>query len=253
MRNKMNIKKLFLVGMLLSAGLSMFEYVDACDHIFTVDGAGGGQYTKIQDAINDASEGDTIIVYPYTYDENLTIEQNCLVLKSTNGPEETVIFSDGRTSAVFIGSDEGGYGRRGDKDKDGNEVLIEGFTITNGSNDAGGGIYIEAYSNSTIKNNIIMNNRALKWGGGIFVDHTSVVELSDNEILDNVAEDGAGIACWQSSPNIHDNIIEGNMAINRGGGILSYEIYSEPQIINNIIFPYKKKQDLSFEILSRVS
>jgi len=42
-----------------------------------VDQNGAGQYTKIQDAINAANTNDTIIVWPGTYNEQLTLKKCC--------------------------------------------------------------------------------------------------------------------------------------------------------------------------------
>jgi len=54
-----------------------------------VDQNGAGQYTKIQDAINAANTNDTIIVWPGTYNEQLTLNKN--VVLQGSGYENTVI------------------------------------------------------------------------------------------------------------------------------------------------------------------
>ena len=41
----------------------------------TVDDSGGANYTKIQDAIDNASVGDTILVYSGTYYENVDVNK----------------------------------------------------------------------------------------------------------------------------------------------------------------------------------
>ena len=45
-----------------------------------VGGTGPNNYTKIQDAINNASDGDTIIVYPGIYKESIIINKNLSLL-----------------------------------------------------------------------------------------------------------------------------------------------------------------------------
>ena len=44
-----------------------------------VGGSGSGNYTKIQDAIDNASDGDTILVFSGTYYENINIQKQLLL------------------------------------------------------------------------------------------------------------------------------------------------------------------------------
>ena len=48
-------------------------------------------FTKIQDAVDAASSGDTIIVYPGTYTENVNVNKDHLTIKSENGAETTIV------------------------------------------------------------------------------------------------------------------------------------------------------------------
>ncbi|MGB2854764.1 MAG: NosD domain-containing protein [Dehalococcoidia bacterium] len=59
-----------------------------------------GQYDYIQDAIDDADPGDTIMVCPGEYDEQLFINKQLTIL-STNGTEETLIDGDGVTDLYW--------------------------------------------------------------------------------------------------------------------------------------------------------
>jgi len=72
----------------LLAFLWLISNVEAFTH--TVDLDGTGQYTSIQSAINASALGDTVLVYPGRYLENIIIQTNNLTLISqeyfTNNP-----------------------------------------------------------------------------------------------------------------------------------------------------------------------
>ena len=46
---------------------------------WSVDGSGDANFTGIQDAINDASDGDTIIVHSGVYYENVVVDKSVTV------------------------------------------------------------------------------------------------------------------------------------------------------------------------------
>lgn len=48
----------------------------------TVDDSGGADYMRIQDAINNASTGDTILVYSGTYYENVNVTKQLTIRSS---------------------------------------------------------------------------------------------------------------------------------------------------------------------------
>lgn len=56
-------------------------------------------FTRIQDAVNAASSGDTIIVYPGTYTENVDV--NNLTIKSESGAEATIVHAANSNDHVF--------------------------------------------------------------------------------------------------------------------------------------------------------
>ncbi|UCF49153.1 MAG: PKD domain-containing protein [Thermoplasmatales archaeon] len=115
-----------------------------------VGGSGEGNYTKIQDAIDDASDGDTVFVYNGTYCENIDITKNGLNL----------IGEDKNTTIIYAGNE---IGNNAVKIENHNYITISNFTIQNvettGSIPEGNGVYI--YRNTmgnTISNCIIHDN-----------------------------------------------------------------------------------------------
>lgn len=83
-------------------------------------------YSTIQEAIYAASSGDTILVAPGTYLENINFTGKDLVVQSEEGPETTVI--DGGQSGSVVTFEYG----------EGAEARLTGFTLTNGLGQDGG-------------------------------------------------------------------------------------------------------------------
>jgi parallel beta-helix repeat protein len=182
--------------LLVSIGLLLvFASVGtASGKIWYVDDDGDMNFTKIQDAIDAAYEGDTIFVYNGTYIEHLTIDKNNL----------TILGEDRNTTVID------GHGYEGDVVTIGYaNCTINGFTIENsGTSDAGIKIVqlcaIPGRHNN-ISNNIIKNNYE-----GIYLTQSHNI-ITGNIILDN---NDAGIT---ASSN---NIISHNVIFsNKGRGV----------------------------------
>ena len=102
-----------------------------------VGGDGPGNYTRIQDAIDDSSDGDSIFVFNGAYYENIRITKAIRLIGENR--DLTIIDGRGKKDVVFISADN---------------VTITGFTLTNGKWSG-----IDSYSNSNnITGNIISNN-----------------------------------------------------------------------------------------------
>lgn len=190
-------------------------------------------YPTIQDAIDNASSGDTILVRPDTYLENIHFLGKAITLRSDKdgdpsthdiAPDTTII--DGNQS--ILGSAvtfSGGEGR---------DTVLEGFKITNADSDDSG--VFCSYSSPTIINNLIICN----YGGGINCEYANPL-IMYNEITGNEGVHrghyigpGGGIKCDNASPEIISNLITGNCSYTDGGGILCYD-HSDPEITNNVI------------------
>jgi hypothetical protein len=169
-------------------------------------------YSTIQAGINAGVDGDTVLVQPGTYVENINFNGHNVVLGSlflitgdTSYISSTIIDGDSYLSAVKFNHGETA------------EAAITGFTIQNGKASQGGGIFCHI-SSPTVKYNRIINNLAY-----------GTTSLSGR---------GAGIYCLYSNPDITGNIIEDNACVNAnydtyGGGIFCID--SNPIITNNLI------------------
>ena len=67
----------------------------------TVDDDGGADYEKIQDAIDNATEGDVIRVWEGTYDENVVVVDKSMSLIG-NESEDTIINGDGSNYGIYL-------------------------------------------------------------------------------------------------------------------------------------------------------
>lgn len=177
-----------------------------------------GDYSSIQDALDAAVSGDTISVAPGTYSENnLNFNGKTVYLKSTSGPETTIIDGSSSGPVFYVVSGET------------RNTVIDGFTVQNGYGNEthlGGGFYINN-SSPTLKNNIIKSNRADQSGssgGGIKISTDSNPLIENNSIVDNIAwQKGGGIHIYSASADIRNNMIQSNEVIGdsqpAGGGV----------------------------------
>lgn len=192
-----------------------------------------GDFPSIQQAINAAGAGDLILVGPGTYHENIDFLGKDVVLRSEQGPATTIIDGNQQGSVVTFKLGET------------QNTVLDGFTITNGSGDlgsswwvyVGGGIHIDYDSNPLITNNIITDNRvdasSTGMGGGVYMGNSSP-RLHNNVIQNNHAgESAGGILMEYSSAELTHNIIKNNAAKGSGGLLICYQCH--PIVENNEI------------------
>jgi len=138
-------------------------------------------YQYIQDAIDNASKGNTVFVFAGIYNEKVRV--NKTINLAGEDRNITIIDEGIRVDAYYVN--------------------ITGFTVQNGSWKSGGFYVISSYCK--ISGNIITN-----CGDGIaLVEYTSFNVISGNIIIDNCRN---GINNWFGLSN--NNIIKGNIITN---------------------------------------
>jgi predicted outer membrane repeat protein len=190
-------------------------------------------YARIQEAIDDADNGDVIVVSTGTYtgsgNRDLDFCGKPITVRSTDPAdwdvvEATVIDCNGTRSEPHRG-----FHFHSGEDAD---SVIAGLTITNGYGDVnegyyvGGGVFCDANSSPTIKNCLISGNGADEDdvdGGGIACYNSASPHIIDCIITDNKAEWSGGISWYDSTATMEGCIISNNTAGSSGGAMYFYQ------------------------------
>jgi parallel beta-helix repeat protein len=215
MEKRIKIKLFIAVFVLVFSYLSLpvssseISYSSINGSTFYVGGSGPGNYTKIQDAVDDASDGDIIFVYSGYYRERVRINKSLEFIGENK--DDTIIDSYGKGHVVYVDN--------------ANNFKIHGFKVM--SSVSGGfdnGISIFRGNNAHIydnivaggqrwairisgNNNIIENNRVVgDWIGGI-----SIRKDSNNIVRNNIVSVyGYGLSVEGTGNEFYNNIVSGS-------------------------------------------
>lgn len=189
-------------------------------------------HATIQAAITAAVDGDTVLVDPGVYVENIDFSGKNIIVASryaVDGNPDHILNTviDGSQSpdpdigsCVMITSGEGP------------SAVLEGFTLTGGRGTKwldihymqyyreGGGILIEL-SSPTIRSNLIIGNEA--------IDDTGMVSAG-----------GGGIRIGDGDPLIQNNIVMNNLGLYGGGIVLNF---AKGTLRNNVIYRNRGGED----------
>lgn len=210
-----------------AAGTELSQFLDMRNRAWHVRPDSTGDAISISRALRNAIPGDTVAVAGGTYRETVTL-RNGVVLLGSYSPDFTerdlmafpsIITTEHEGSCVIGGLSED------------STCVMDGFVITGGHGNFGGGMALRSGSSPTLRNLIIHGNHANR-GGGIFCHACSPI-IEDVLIVGNVAPTGAGIACSMgASPRIISATIAANTG-SEGAGIWA-EIAS-PYVERSII------------------
>lgn len=189
-----------------------------------------GNQPTIQSGIDNAQEGDTVLVNDGNYrgegNVNIDFKGKNITVKSLNGMNATIIDCQEKWNTrgfVF-------------QSKETENAVLDGFTIKNGVHQLGGGIYCN-FASPTIKNCIITNNRATSTvrdvggGGGIYCKHSSA-KIINCQVRNNSADSIRGAGILFTDRNLFteteliefdsSEVIDCDISENYGIGIFTY-------------------------------
>lgn len=169
-------------------------------------------FATIQQAIDEASKGDIIIIGDGTFAENVNVHKESLTILSDNGALKTTIQTPNSDDSVF--------------EVIADNVTISGFTVENATRAAlASGIYLNLVDNCNISNNILRKNYY-----GIHLGNVHSGNSNYNKIENNIAKNNrsTGVYLRASSNNTLDN----NACRKNGHGIYLY-LNSDNNILSN--------------------
>ena len=202
--------------------------------LLTVSEFGGfTPYMYIQDAIDDATINDTILVYPGTYYGNLNLDtaRNLYIISLEAIENDTTYISQ----TIINGSRDIGSVIKTSHNLA--QCRIQGFTITGGSYSnnpdievfAGGGLFVDK-GHVSLKNSVVEYNHA-HYGGGVSISVQGSLFLSGTTIRNNIAFFRGGGINIMTTPSENDgsNIIfdsENRCSIYDNFSTIGTDIYS---------------------------
>jgi parallel beta-helix repeat protein len=169
-----------------------------------VGGSGPDNYTKIQDAIDNASDGDMVFVFSGTYYEQVLVNKSINLIGENQ--QSTIIDANHVGNVLRVFADR---------------VMLTGFTIQNSGdfmyNDVG--LYVHS-DNNTIVNCIVRNNFY-----GVIFEYAHGNLFSENYVHHNW--DGVSINGYTSENHITNNTVSYNDGdgISVGGDFIHYDRY----------------------------
>ncbi len=169
-------------------------------------------FLTIQGALDAAADGDEIVVGPGTFNETIDLLGKALLLRSSDGPEATIIDIGAMPDSVVRCA--GGEGP---------DTVLDGFTITGGASPNDGGGMSIVQSGPTVTGCVFTGNTAGRDGGGMYVAAGSWPTVTRCTFSGNTAGlHGGGVNCLSSSAVLSNCVFRGNSAV-RGAGMYLFE------------------------------
>jgi len=167
------------------------------ENLLYVGGCGPGNYSRMQDAINNSMDGDTIFVFSISspYNENIVVNKSINLIGQNK--ETTIINGNNRDDVIKIHS---------------MNVFISGFSIQTDDFSSGYcGIIINA-NNTIIKDNIILNNYF-----GVYIYQSCENQVVNNKFINNEN----GLRLYSSGNTIKNNsFFNDGISVATGGNLI---------------------------------
>jgi len=194
-----------------------------------------GDYTTLQDALDAAGDGYTILVAPDTYtgagNKDLDFLTREIVLRSVDGPTTTIIDCEGVGRAFNF--------------NDTPVAVVDGFTLVNCANDHGGcgGAIAINDSSPIFRNCRIIGSQNLAQGGAVGIIYSSAPLFEGCVITGCRGTLGGGVFVgYGATPTFSGCTIAGNHASTHGGG-LQCNNDSEVSILRSVVWGNCADQD----------
>ncbi len=210
-----------LIALLTSTTSAAASVLEVC--------ASGCTYTGIQDAVDASADGDTVLVHPGTYNEELVIMGRSVELRSVAGPGATAIATTGGGPALRVvgpstinidGFSVEGAGPRV-VDLSASSVTLDHmwFPLRTVSGGDGGVIYAFdtdlALSRSRFDGATASNN-----GGCVYVDSSPLVVTSSRFTSCLAQRNGGAIYSFASDVTVSDSVFSESAADAGNGGAI---------------------------------
>jgi parallel beta-helix repeat protein len=210
-------------------------YVDDDNTDGPWDGSSAHPYQFIQDGVDNASNGDTILVQDGYYTENIVIDKSISLLGENN--TNTIIYGSYTGDVVNISADS---------------VTFNHFTAKSGGINSGDSC-IKLYNSSGINNCLIRDNVLLNSNIGVYLwnaDFNRVIEnqcysnhemgiklyyAHENNVLDNEVWSNYYVGIKLGFLSNHNNI-KRNKIYENDHGISTIDFSNENNITENIVF-----------------
>ncbi|MDD4496986.1 MAG: NosD domain-containing protein, partial [Methanosarcinaceae archaeon] len=194
-------------------------------------GSEAGAFSSIQAAVDAAWEGDTLLVSPGTYTENVQVNKSVSIISSSGNPENTIVKAADPKKSIF--------------NVTAGSVNISGFSVSGASEGYVAGVYLKGVSGCNLSGNVLSDSYFGVWlyesenctlsentvTGGRFGIY---LEGSDNNFADNnsISSVSASGLCLEEASG---NEISKNDLQNNSYGIVVLDGGNENELHNNTI------------------
>jgi predicted outer membrane repeat protein len=159
----------------------------------------------LQEAIDDAPDGATLLLCAGEWNENLELSRRELTIIGLEGASETTVNGGGTGRAMLVTN---------------SELVVQGLTLANGA-DTNGGVAFCSGSELTLIESVLRDGVA-EDGAGLSANNCELA-IESTTFSNNVASRyGGGLYTTGTTGDVVDSVIDGNVAL-EGGGAFTYD------------------------------